>query len=116
FSLFCNWSTAPVPAEHFDVVLVREGEDVAVMVILWPAGAAEDLMGRARVHQLLLAEWPFDERGQDHGARWQVDSRGERLRADGYRQQLANEELLDDATILRQHAAVGPANAPPQPL
>ena len=40
-----------------------EGEDVALRVELRPAGAAEDLMGRAGVDQLLLAGRPLTSVG-----------------------------------------------------
>src|SRR5262249_59189931 len=48
-----------LPAQELHVVLVGQGVDVAAVVVLRPAGPAEDLVGRARVDQLLLAERTF---------------------------------------------------------
>src|SRR5207244_1093617 len=44
------------PAENLDVILMSESVDITAVVILRAAGAAEDLLCRAGIHQLLLAE------------------------------------------------------------
>ncbi len=98
------------------VVLVGQGEDEAAIVELRAAGAAEDLMRRAGIDQFLLAVRSLDQRGQHDGAGRQIDSRRQRLGADGDGQQLFLEQLLDDAAILRQKAGVMDADAAAQHL
>ena len=58
------WSYFSFQRRMLDVVLVGQGEDVAPVVELRPAGPAEDLMGRAGVDQLLLAGRPLHQRRQ----------------------------------------------------
>src|SRR5205823_1973149 len=50
-----------LPAQDLDVVLVGDGDDVAAIVELRPAGAAEDLLGRARVDKPLLPRGPLHQ-------------------------------------------------------
>ena len=75
------------PAEDADVVFVREGVDEPLGVELRAAGAAEDLVGDARIDQFLLAEWALDQAGDDDRTGGQVDSGGERFRTQRDRQQ-----------------------------
>ncbi len=95
FRVLRNLVVLLLPAQDAHVVLVREREDEALGVELRPAGAAEDLMRRARVDQLLLAERPLHETGQDDRAGRQVDPGRQRFRAERDREQLLLEQVLD---------------------
>jgi len=105
-----------LPAKEFHVVLVGQGEDEALVVVLRPAGPAHDLVRRAGVDQFLLARRPLHQRGQHHRPRRQVDPRRQCLGTDRHGQRLLHEQVLDDAAVLRQQAGVMHADAAPQHL
>src|ERR1700676_4929198 len=48
-----------LPAEDLDIIFMGQGDDIAAIIVLRPAGAPEDLLRRAGIHQPLLAKWPF---------------------------------------------------------
>jgi hypothetical protein len=95
---------------------VGQDEHVAAGVELRPAGTPEDLVGRAGLHHLLVARRALEDAGQDDRAGGQVDARRQRLGADGHREELPLEQLLDNAAILGQHARMVDAHAAEQQL
>ena len=95
---------------------MRQGEDETLLVELRPAGAAENLMGRTRVDQLLFAGFPFQKARQHDRSRRQIDPRSQRFRADADREQLFLEQVFDNPLVLRQDSRVMHADAAHQEL
>src|SRR5262249_26767301 len=104
--VFGNRIVLLFPSQYLHVVFVREGEDVALVVILRTPGAAEDLMGGARIHQFLLPVGALDQRTEHDRPRGQVDPGGESLSADRHGEQLPLEKALNRAAIFGQQTGV----------
>jgi len=104
------------PAGDPHVVLVGQHVDVALLVELRAAGAAENLVRRAGLQHLLFFRGAFEDAGQHHAAGRQVDACRKRLRADGDGEELVLEEFFDDSPVLGEQPRMMDGHAAQQEL